>query len=692
MILVTVGTEQYPFNALFDWIEALMRAGFIALDEEVIVQYGASTRLPDRAKIYRHLPEPEFKTLVSQARLVIAHCGEGTALLLKHFDTPYILVPRTQRFGEHVDDHQLEMAAALEKQGVAIARSPADLVRFLSAPTLAVPQFQSDAQLCAVLSQLAIAPTQRVMLVCSAGGHFKAMQGLQGFWRGFAERTWVTFQTPATESDLSDQGDRVYWAYHPTNRNLPNLVRNLVLAVGILRQARPTVLISTGAGVAVPFLLLAKILHGSTIIFVESKTRLQKLSLSARMLRVCGVIDHLIIQSQALSPLYPEAIVVDNIADDNIADDNIANDNIADAMVGQAQAGILGPQRLSTSPPASPKGADAAPSPTACYLHKSVLLAAPTHQGEFDATTFVDTVKSAFPGAAPTPQVNPAPLVNPVPLVIVDMQRVQCINSEGLDSLLRAWRWVAANHGQFALWSLQPGVLAVLKRARFDRWFTIDLATTAVRQSTPATVARPVSPSLVPQSPWRRTVDIGAGLVGLWVTALLFLPIALAIKLESEGPIFTSEMRLGYMGQRFSTWKFRTTHLPSAYAKDGYALAPLTEVGKLLRTLKLDKLPLFWNVLVGDMRLLGAHAPRFQMLATPSLGAETPDMQPSQFMDSKPGILVEWAQHLSGAALIDEPIGNKVLDTAESTRQPVIPPVIPVEMQPVKIPVSGENS
>jgi UDP-N-acetylglucosamine transferase subunit ALG13 len=294
MILVTVGTEQYPFNALLDWVGALMQAGFIAPEEEVIVQYGACTRLPDRVKVYQRLPETEFKALVAEARLVIAHCGEGTALLLKTFNVPYILVPRTQRLGEHVDDHQLEMAAALEQQGVAIARSPADLIHFLATPTTAPPPRQSDTQLCTVLTQRCPAAThQRMMLVCSSGGHFKAMQELRAFWQAFPARTWVTFRTRATESELGVEGDRVHWAFHPTNRNLPNLVRNLILAVGVLRQERPDIVVSTGAGVAVPFLLLAKLLYGSTVVFVESKTRLEKLSLSALLLRICGVLDSL---------------------------------------------------------------------------------------------------------------------------------------------------------------------------------------------------------------------------------------------------------------------------------------------------------------------------------------------------------------------------------------------------------------
>ncbi|NJR66944.1 MAG: hypothetical protein HC772_19155 [Leptolyngbyaceae cyanobacterium CRU_2_3] len=70
MILVTVGTEQYSFNALMAWIDVLIRYRFIDSTEEVIVQYGSSTELPDNVKVYRRLPEAKFKSLVEQAGLV----------------------------------------------------------------------------------------------------------------------------------------------------------------------------------------------------------------------------------------------------------------------------------------------------------------------------------------------------------------------------------------------------------------------------------------------------------------------------------------------------------------------------------------------------------------------------------------------------------------------------------------------
>jgi UDP-N-acetylglucosamine transferase subunit ALG13 len=132
MILVTVGTEQYPFNRLMQWVEVLLNHELI--QEDIVVQYGNCTILPTGAKVYKFLKEEHFQDIIQQARVIIAHCGEGTVLLLDAFDKPFILVPRSHTFKEHVDNHQVEMALALADVNVPIAWSPGDLVRFLANP------------------------------------------------------------------------------------------------------------------------------------------------------------------------------------------------------------------------------------------------------------------------------------------------------------------------------------------------------------------------------------------------------------------------------------------------------------------------------------------------------------------------------------------------------------------------------
>ena len=78
MFLITVGTEQYQFNALMHWIELLVK--YRLLNEEILVQYGASTYIPDGARAYRKLSEQELLSFVDAASLIISHCDEAVVL------------------------------------------------------------------------------------------------------------------------------------------------------------------------------------------------------------------------------------------------------------------------------------------------------------------------------------------------------------------------------------------------------------------------------------------------------------------------------------------------------------------------------------------------------------------------------------------------------------------------------------
>jgi UDP-N-acetylglucosamine:LPS N-acetylglucosamine transferase len=109
------------------------------------------------------------------------------------------------------------------------------------------------------------------MLIASSGGHIYEMFCLREFWKD-KERVWVSFPTEDAKYLLRDETD-VHWAAHPTVRNLPNLIRNLMLAQRLLRAIRPDMILTTGSGVAAPFMWFAKPL-GIPTVFVESITRI----------------------------------------------------------------------------------------------------------------------------------------------------------------------------------------------------------------------------------------------------------------------------------------------------------------------------------------------------------------------------------------------------------------------------------
>lgn len=119
-----------------------------------------------------------------------------------------------------------------------------------------------------------------VMIVCSSGGHLLQMLELRAAWEPY-ERVWVTFDKSDARSLLASE--RVVHAHGPTNRNLPNFLRNVRLAARLLRAERPSAILTTGAGVAVPFAWIGRALRIPTI-YVESVTRIDDLSLSARLI------------------------------------------------------------------------------------------------------------------------------------------------------------------------------------------------------------------------------------------------------------------------------------------------------------------------------------------------------------------------------------------------------------------------
>jgi UDP-N-acetylglucosamine:LPS N-acetylglucosamine transferase len=119
----------------------------------------------------------------------------------------------------------------------------------------------------------------RVLLVCSPGGHLQQMLALEPAWRGM-DRSWVTLAGADVGYLLAEE--TVTLGNGPTNRSLKALISNLGLAWRLLRRDRPDAILSTGAGLAVPFFLIGKLL-GIRLVYVESVTRIETISLSGKL-------------------------------------------------------------------------------------------------------------------------------------------------------------------------------------------------------------------------------------------------------------------------------------------------------------------------------------------------------------------------------------------------------------------------
>jgi hypothetical protein len=143
-----------------------------------------------------------------------------------------------------------------------------------------------------------------LLLVCSSGGHLAQLAAL-GPWTSRHRRHWVCFDTPDAVSLLRDE--RVTWAHHPTTRNLLNLLRNFVLAWRLLTRERPDVVLSTGAGTALPFFVMARLRRIPTV-YLEVYDRMDTPTLTARL---CGPFtDRMLVQWDEQARLYPGAEVV----------------------------------------------------------------------------------------------------------------------------------------------------------------------------------------------------------------------------------------------------------------------------------------------------------------------------------------------------------------------------------------------
>jgi lipopolysaccharide/colanic/teichoic acid biosynthesis glycosyltransferase len=137
-----------------------------------------------------------------------------------------------------------------------------------------------------------------------------------------------------------------------------------------------------------------------------------------------------------------------------------------------------------------------------------------------------------------------------------------------------------------------------------------------------------------------RVLDVAAAGLGLAITSPALAAAAVAIKLDDGGPVFYRQRRVGQHGDEFELVKLRTMRVGAERQGAGYAVNEgdprITRAGRVLRRVSLDEIPQLWNVVRGDMSLIG---PR------PTLAYQVEQYTPRQRrrLDVKPGI-TGWAQ------------------------------------------------
>ena len=144
-----------------------------------------------------------------------------------------------------------------------------------------------------------------------------------------------------------------------------------------------------------------------------------------------------------------------------------------------------------------------------------------------------------------------------------------------------------------------------------------------------------------------RALDVAIAGVGLVVTSPLLAAGALAVKLEDRGPVLYRQTRVGKDGVDFELLKLRTMIVDAETQGAGYAIdkgdSRITKVGRVLRRISVDELPQLWNVVRGDMAVIGPRPTlRYQV--------ERYDEHQLHRLDVKPGI-TGWAQIHGRASL-----------------------------------------
>lgn len=141
-----------------------------------------------------------------------------------------------------------------------------------------------------------------MLLVGSSGGHLTHLYMLKPIWKQY-NRTWVCFN----KDDANDilKNERLIHCYFPTNRNIKNLIKNTFLALKVLHKEKPNIIISSGAGVAIPFFWLGK-LFGTKNIYIEVYDRIDAPTTTGKLCH--PVADIFIVQWPEMKKVYKKAV------------------------------------------------------------------------------------------------------------------------------------------------------------------------------------------------------------------------------------------------------------------------------------------------------------------------------------------------------------------------------------------------
>lgn len=116
MIFVTLGTQKFQMNRLLEHLDKIADS----LGEEIFIQKGASTYIPQKCKYIDFLKPEEFEKKMEECSVLLTHSGVGSIMTGIRRKKPVIVVPRLAKYGEHVDDHQVQIAEVFEEKNLVL--------------------------------------------------------------------------------------------------------------------------------------------------------------------------------------------------------------------------------------------------------------------------------------------------------------------------------------------------------------------------------------------------------------------------------------------------------------------------------------------------------------------------------------------------------------------------------------------
>ena len=131
MIFVILGTQDKKFPRLLEAIQKKIDEGKINKKEEIIVQAGSTKFESKDMKIMDYIPVKEFEELIDKADLIICHAGVGTILTALKKGKKIIAAARLKKYGEHVNDHQLQILDNFTTEGYILALENFDKIDIL---------------------------------------------------------------------------------------------------------------------------------------------------------------------------------------------------------------------------------------------------------------------------------------------------------------------------------------------------------------------------------------------------------------------------------------------------------------------------------------------------------------------------------------------------------------------------------